>query len=69
MCTVVSVSFEEATYFLPEENPSAVPVCLNLTGVTERVVEVTTTTAELTAQSKSFWNKNYVHNNYSGYGN
>ena len=52
--TVVSVSFEEAIYFLPEEDPSAVPVCLNLTGVTERVVELTTITTELTALSKSF---------------
>ena len=63
----MNVGFEEAIYFLPEENPSAVPVCFNLTGVTERVVEVTTTTTELTAQSKSFWSYNCVHNNYSDY--
>ena len=48
----MSVSFEEANYYVLESNPSSVIVCVVISGTAERDVEVNVTAMEITAQSK-----------------
>ena len=48
----MSVSFEEANYFVLESSPSSFDVCIVISGIIERNVEVTVTAVELTAQSE-----------------
>ena len=50
--SVVSVSFEEANYFVLESSPSSFDVCVVISAIIERNVEVTVTAVELTAQSE-----------------
>ena len=46
----MSVSFEEANYYVLESSPSSVNICVALTGSTERDLEVNVTAIEVTAQ-------------------
>ena len=48
----MSVSFEEANYFVLESSPSSFDVCIVISGIIERDVEVTVTAVESTAQSE-----------------
>ena len=58
--SVVSVSFEEANYFVLESSPSSFDVCVVISAIIERNVEVTVTAVELTAQSEHDNSFNYV---------
>ena len=53
--TVVTVGFEETTYFVLESNPSSVIVCVVLNGTTEREVEVSITAMDVSATSQSYY--------------
>ena len=48
----MSVSFEEANYIVLESSPSSFDVCVVISAIIERNVEVTVTAVELTAQSE-----------------
>ena len=48
----MSVSFEEANYIVLESSPSSFDVCVVISTIIERNVEVTVTAVELTAQSE-----------------
>ena len=49
---MVSISFQELAYFIPESNPGSVSVCVNLTFEVERNVTFTVSAVEESALSE-----------------